>query len=236
MHSAQRTQHPGQTNRHHAGSSSFARGGYSLVELLIVLAILAAMMAFALPALRGPLDKSRLRSGGQQVRAALAKARFFAIREGMSVTFRYEYDGQRWSVSRSGAAPFRQVPADEIDFAELNSETVPGVDGATAHTMLLREGSLPKGVKFAAPPRFLEDGPGIESQTARIESTEFNVQWSPPGTFLPNGRSEDSTVTLIGTRDFAVDVTLRGLTSNVSYSTPYRRTTSEVEALSEVAP
>ncbi|MFN5904418.1 MAG: Tfp pilus assembly protein FimT/FimU, partial [Planctomyces sp.] len=62
-----------------------SRRGYSLVELLIVLAVLSALAALVQPAMRGVLDKSRLTGAAKQVQAALAKSRALAIREGVPV-------------------------------------------------------------------------------------------------------------------------------------------------------
>ena len=84
------------------------RGGFTLIEMLIVLAVLAAMAAFTLPAMRGPLDKSRLRAAGQQIQAALSKARSLSVREGIPVEFRYELNGQHWKIERTAASPIQR--------------------------------------------------------------------------------------------------------------------------------
>ena len=80
-----------------------SRRGYSLVELLIVLAVLSALAALVQPAMRGVLDKSRLTGAAKQVQAALAKSRALAIREGVSVWFRFEPGGQTWWIQKAAA-------------------------------------------------------------------------------------------------------------------------------------
>jgi len=49
--------------------------GFTLVELLVVLALLVSLAALCWPELRKPLAQSRLRDAGRQLRAELGKAR-----------------------------------------------------------------------------------------------------------------------------------------------------------------
>ena len=91
-----------QANRTIHGSPFFARRGFSMIELLIVVAILTMVTAFVLPALRGPLNRGRLRSVAVDVQSAWGKARSFAIREGRSMTFRCRLGGHHWKIERHG--------------------------------------------------------------------------------------------------------------------------------------
>jgi prepilin-type N-terminal cleavage/methylation domain-containing protein len=64
--------------------------GFSLVELLFVLAIGATLMAVGTPILRGALGEQRLRTGATNVGNALAEARREAVRT--SETARVDVD------------------------------------------------------------------------------------------------------------------------------------------------
>lgn len=69
-------------------------GGFSLVELLVVLAIVALLAALAAPAVVSSLSASRLTTAGQSVRDALALARQAAVSRSATVEVRwFKYAG-----------------------------------------------------------------------------------------------------------------------------------------------
>ncbi len=94
------------------------RCGYTLLELLIALGILAAIAGLTLPALRGPLDKSRLRYSAREVQSALAKTRALAIRAGEAHSFRYEIGGRNFRIETTAVA---DVPSTAGSLLELHS-------------------------------------------------------------------------------------------------------------------
>jgi prepilin-type N-terminal cleavage/methylation domain-containing protein len=231
-------------------------GGFSLVELLIVMAVLAAVAGLTLPAMRGPLDKSRLTGAAKQLQAALAKARSLAIREGTAVNFRYEIFGDRYVIER-GSMPINSAVTVLEDATGLSS-TPSGLSietGAstqsTAESLLdeglvtvLREGILPAGVIFAVPPD-AEPGLSLSQSSATVASASTVPaeqtpsatirRWSEPVRFLPGGRTKDQVIRITGQRDFVVEVFLRGLTASASYSAP-SRTAAELSKLAAPAP
>ncbi|MBL8818698.1 MAG: prepilin-type N-terminal cleavage/methylation domain-containing protein [Planctomyces sp.] len=152
------------------------RQGYTLLELLIVLAVLAAIAALMIPAVRGPLDKSRLTSAAQQVQATIAKTRAFAVREGVAVQLRYRIHGQQMVIERVPMSLTSELPLQIDDGSNSNSGNTsavpsPSVDLAGAeittsenttsentkatasdsgnNPVRLRESELPSGVTFA---------------------------------------------------------------------------------------
>ena len=66
------------------------RGGYSLLELLIVLTVLVGLLAIAWPSLSKPLANSDLLAAGNQLRTQLSEARLLAIQSGEPVIVRIE--------------------------------------------------------------------------------------------------------------------------------------------------
>lgn len=205
-------------------------GGLTLIEMMIVLAVMAAMAALTLPAMRAPLDKSRLRAAGRQLQAALAKSRATAIRKAVVMEFVYETGGQRWKIQRTDASlMISKATADSGTSADLGTDL--------SASRVVREGVLPDGVRFlSAAELAIQDAAetSVPSESGDEERLDPSVAaWSAPIHFRPNGRSTDASFTVIGSRDFAVTVSIRGLTSAVSYSAPFRLPANVVAAAAD---
>ncbi len=216
------------------------RSGFSLVELLIVMAVLAAVAGLVLPSMRGPLDKSRLTGAAKELQASLAKARSLAIRESSHVVFRYEISGDRYIIERapdvlntmitvledpSGAATTPSGLTTES--AATPTQPIDGTGESNLISLTLREGQLPVGVTFAEP---------VVSASVTSEPSAASLRrWSDPIRFEPSGRAQDATIRVAGQRDFVVDVTLRGLTAMAVYSAPTRITPAQASAPTDMA-
>ncbi len=237
-----------------SASGTAQRSGFTLLELLITLSVMAAVAAMALPAMRGPLDKSRLRGAAREVQAALAKSRAMAIREGREVEFLYETDGGHYRIQRvdavdqsfinvtvmgdaadaGSAAPSGlsagNRPAQQLDPSSSMSAAADAGGGLTPVGMsaanrgdleysgrvLLREGTLPPGIRFRQMDMQGADSPLTGSNQSAA------LKWSTAIRFLPSGRTQQASLRLVGDREFVVDVQLRGLTGTASYSAPFR--------------
>ena len=203
------------------------RRGYSLAELLIVLAILAALAALVQPSVRGLLDKSRLNAGAKQVQAALAKTRALAIREGAPVWFRFEPGGQQWWIERDPASVPLAVSAD----AAAGAATAPVTDPAAA-TDVNRAGAAAGSVAAAASAGLQGSEtpvPGSGSVVLRMDRLPEGVTFSAVESgqservrFSVSGRTTGRQLRLSGQREFVVDLTIRGLTGLASSTTPFR--------------
>ena len=72
--------------------------GYTLLELLLVLAILVILAATAAPLLRGTMQDAALRSAADTIRVELTRANVRAMKSGRIQVFRFEVGGTQFSV------------------------------------------------------------------------------------------------------------------------------------------
>lgn len=78
-----------------------ASAGFTLVEMLMVLAVVGIMVAVALPPMRIHLSNADIRAVAEEMRSGLETARTEAIRRNTSVQFRR--NGVGWTVVVPGA-------------------------------------------------------------------------------------------------------------------------------------
>lgn len=203
------------------------------------MAILAGLAALTVPAMRGPLDKSRLTAAAKQIQATLAKSRALAIREGTAVWFRYEIFGDRYVIEREpspsavvvnvleeSAAALRTPSGLSVETANPSGSQADLIAENQSVSNILREGQLPTGVTFSPAP-VAEDKAATGnlfdvSQQTSMGSVNEIPRWSRPIRFWSSGRTTDHMIRLQGQRNFSVDVSLRGLTGMASYSVPVR--------------
>ncbi len=72
--------------------------GFSLLELLMVLAIAALVAAVTIPSLPGALDSARLRGSAGEVRAALNLARTLAVSDARNRSVSFDLESGRYVI------------------------------------------------------------------------------------------------------------------------------------------
>jgi prepilin-type N-terminal cleavage/methylation domain-containing protein len=182
------------------------RSGFTLFEILLVLAVMVMILGLAWPVLEKYRGEYRLRQGGLLIQSRLAAARVHAIDTGVPYEFRYEPGGQRFLV----------LPH---DWQALHSQSVPGAHGPSKIA-----GKLPSAQAEFDPP-----GPGAAAVqqisadwlTGIAAAAEFtDATWSAPILFYPDGTAARSTVTIRDKKSHTVTVTVsvRPLTGAVTVS------------------
>lgn len=83
---------------------SASEGGFTLLELLVVLAILAFAALIALPRMGGGLPGAELDAGARQIAAALNEARALAVARNKTIRFALDGNQRRFTVGDSREA------------------------------------------------------------------------------------------------------------------------------------
>jgi type II secretion system protein H len=182
------------------------RRGFTLVELLLVLAILVILAATAAPILRGTMQDAALRSAADQIRVEMTRANVRAMKTGRIQVFRFEQGGTQFSVQPYAAAD------DEI-------EAAPAVQGfgnaeeevASARLDKTLAVTLPEGVTFASG-EALAEGRAMAIEQDISQSNRFEGDWSQPILFYPDGSSSDAYVIVVNQREVGIRIDLRGMT------------------------
>ncbi len=201
------------------------RGGYSLLELLIVLTVLVGLLAIAWPSLSKPLANSDLLEAGNQLRTQLSEARLLAIQSGEPVIVRIECDSgmitfANWHqamgpLTLSDADPLDEsgeaMVLEEVDTPEIESASgaanvwaIPEgivVDRVIRQESTSNQDALRDTLGFGDP---LDRENGTELETdllSETDSTGFEESIADPRIswvwFLPQGQACEATLYLV---------------------------------------
>jgi prepilin-type N-terminal cleavage/methylation domain-containing protein len=186
------------------------RRGYTLFEVVLVMAVLLIASAFAVPSLKNMYGYHKLHGAVDTVRGAWATARAHAINEGRPYRFSVE----------PGGSHFRIAP-DQDDYWQGGS----GPENDQHGKAMVLERALPSGVQFSvgsAPDAPASAAPANSSgDTVDDEKkTKASGQWNTGAVFLPNGTARDDvkiTFQVRGVRPITLQ--LRALTGSVTAQT-----------------
>ena len=180
------------------------RPGFTLLEMLLVLAILLTLFGLAWPSLTRLYGEHHLRQAAEQVRVQLTSARVRALDNGIGFQFRFEPGGRRFVVvpeelltPQAGARPQVAVTMGELSASMRFDAT--GFAGAnqTLSTAWLQ--SLPGGGALQG------------------------VAWSWPLKFSPDGTASDYRIIVGDSQNQEIALLVRGLTGGVTVSRVYVR-------------
>jgi prepilin-type N-terminal cleavage/methylation domain-containing protein len=189
--------------------------GFTLFELLVVVAILATVVAVSWPALDRFYLEYRVRQAGQLVQARLAGARVHAIDTGYDYQFRFEPDGQRFLV----------LPYDSQALAALQTASSPTT--ATAGTSPTVRIPRIAGVLPSTTAHFDSTSAGgsapqqipAEWLAGLADADKFSgVNWSAPLVFHADGSATTAQVIIRDKKSRFVIVSVRAMTGGVTVS------------------
>lgn len=191
--------------------------GMTLLELLLVMALIVTVAAVAMPNVGRSLDNSRLRSGGEQVRVAWAKARVRAMETGRTYAFRFEPSGDSYSVE-----PWMSQD-DYLESSQLTGSGMMASAGTMNNATLAepaKQDTLPEGVLFSQVQTTEDMRDLMSAQTtglpqANAQTSETGVPLSSPIFFYPDGTTSTARLHLTNARNDLMEITMRGLTGVV---------------------
>jgi prepilin-type N-terminal cleavage/methylation domain-containing protein len=187
------------------------RAGYTLFELILVMAILATLAMLAVPFFDTMSGSMRLTESADQIRAALAQARAHAIAEGRAYRFSYV----------PGKGNYRVAP-DAADFWSSGGQNNQGMDaGATTAPPYIQDDALPKGVRLAAAegtPQASnnQNSGGSNGDSALPVGSVSPGMWVTGSVFQPDGSAQDLDMVFSSRGNRPLTLRLRGMTGSVT--------------------
>ncbi|MDD4266787.1 MAG: prepilin-type N-terminal cleavage/methylation domain-containing protein [Pirellulales bacterium] len=187
----------------HCGSSESDRRAITLLEVLLVLALLVILSAMTWPALDRPMANQRLRKAADQVRTAWTRARVEAMTTGQTFAFRCTIGENRFEIAA-------QAGPEAVD--------VPPADQA-APAAASRRHTLPEDVRFAGGQTLFDGRAAIFAQREG-DAVPADGQLSEPILFYPDGTTSTATLILENRHQRQIEISLRGLTGVMTVGEP----------------
>jgi prepilin-type N-terminal cleavage/methylation domain-containing protein len=171
------------------------RNGMTLIELLLVIAIMVVVASLVVPNIQRTFARQALQKGADRVRVAMGQARVRAIKNGEEFAVFYVPGGSWFNV-----APFTK-------FKEQSALATRREKLAEAKQQSdFEDDLLPRGILFAA---------GEVSNDARSMGVLASAQSGDSLRtilFYPDGTSQDAKIILQNDKENFVEIQLRGLT------------------------
>ena len=192
------------------------RRGFTLLELLLVLALIVTVAAMAAPAFRSTMVRQRLRKGAESVRVEMTRARVRAMNTGMTqALYLGSTNGELLTV------PYAPNMEELSDQQQANYQNEQAAVTAIQSGQELPEGTgkrLPEGVSFTD--NYVTDDPSLSSSSGQtVNATGVGgAMMSVPILFYVDGSASTARVIVGNERGDSVTVSLRGLTGAIKVS------------------
>jgi prepilin-type N-terminal cleavage/methylation domain-containing protein len=208
------------------------RAAFTLLELLLVLALIAAVAALAWPALDRPLATQRLRRAAEQVRMQLIKTRTKAINTGETFSFRYQPDkplmrieactqneallaaSSTLGATGSSFGGSMQMGGGPMAGASAAIQSSAGAMGGRAEPLPPVEDVLPEPIVFYGG-EVASDARADQLSAQERMKGSVDLSWSQPVLFYPDGTALAARIALAGDRGRAIVIEVRSLTGAV---------------------
>ena len=175
------------------------RVGFTLIEMIMVVAILILIAALSIPAVSRSFSSQKLNKSVDLVRTQMNRARIKALKTGEVYGFFYEPQGTTYRIA--------EFNAQAQDIIENGSGNRNDDDEIRSSNYDYDEDRLPRDVKFV--------GHSIQDDArAKMVISETNLDTGQlfPILFYPDGTSQNATLVLENRDGDLMSVILRGLT------------------------
>ena len=184
-------------------TSSNRRAGFSLMELLIVLAVLVVVAGIAAPNLIERMKDNLVARGSESVREVLAESRTYAIDSGIDYQFRYEPNGHAFVV-----LPTELEPQD--------SNTLSSSEKAAQYVRISGELDEALVLKSTDPKAERSEQLKTEWFSGLPDASSLSQKsWSEPIFFRFDGSATDRTFCVADADGRTGELSVRGLTGAV---------------------
>ena len=170
------------------------RCAYTLVEIMVVVAIMLVVTAMSAPAIMGWLANARADAAADMVRARMTDTRTKAMEE-----------GRPWRLSYlANTGYFQLAPEESMEWDTVQQTT-------TTLAEVVRD-KLPQDILFVASP---------DDLVGKREAGTVGNMWETIVIYLPNGSARDDTTTYFGKVGVTpARARLRALTGSITIETP----------------
>lgn len=185
------------------------RGGFTLLEVLVVVAIMVTVAAVASPSLIRMMESQKLKKSAELLRSELARTRVVAMKSGRIQMFRYQLEDR-------GYVTFPWQTAQDMVNATDSLEEVGALppDPNVIQDDVVYDDTpklLPDGIRFLGG-ETMGDMRSYEIDLQLQQELARELIWSPPILFYPDGTSSEARIVLANSRAQVVEVRLRGIT------------------------
>jgi prepilin-type N-terminal cleavage/methylation domain-containing protein len=175
-------------------------GGFTLLELLLVLVVMVVVAGLVMPSIDRLLDGQKVDKGADLVRAAMGRARVAAIREGKVHAF----------VCQPGSSGMLVAPLESLAGSSNNLAAVFGPEREEARfgSIDFSDDQLPLRVRFTST-AVVDNSRSEAAEEAAGASASGALQYI---LFYPDGTSQDAQVNIVNEQGYQKRIVVRGLT------------------------
>jgi prepilin-type N-terminal cleavage/methylation domain-containing protein len=190
---------------------------FTLLELLLTLAVLAALTAVAIPQVGLLAGDRRLVRGGDLLRVEMTRLRVDAMREGRVLMLEGLLEGNSFR-----ARPYYSA-SDATEALDQTGTQTSLLTGASEGVVTILEQPSESQESIDLPEDITVEAVGVVSAARSMEIEQLTESdrsegWSRPILFYPDGSTSTAVVTLSNPKLGRIVVRLRGITGDVTVS------------------